>query len=224
MVASTGQPYAYANGDPVNLSDPSGLHPAYDNDEPGQTQAQMADYGAILVAQSEGINSKAAQRARAKAAAKNAAIPQAAIRAAADAAKATAAAFASSSSGAIINWDAASLDTSTVGSATYLPASTSSDGSGPSGWIIGLQIASLIPVGLGNLFGVSEEGPDEAEAAWIASDFAADTAGTSSTVYRAVESGELADISETGAYRVPEGIGDGKYFYPTQEQAANFVG
>ncbi|MGH7743735.1 MAG: hypothetical protein ACREQ5_02795 [Candidatus Dormibacteria bacterium] len=45
----------------------------------------------------------------------------------------------------------------------------------------------------------------------------------SALIHTAVEPGELADISSSGAYRVPEGIGNGKYFYPTQEQAANFA-
>lgn len=43
------------------------------------------------------------------------------------------------------------------------------------------------------------------------------------TLFRAVEPGELADINATATYRVPEGMGEGKYFYPTQEQAANFA-
>ena len=38
-----------------------------------------------------------------------------------------------------------------------------------------------------------------------------------------MEPGELADINATATYRVPEGIGDGKYFYPTAEQASNFA-
>jgi len=50
---------------------------------------------------------------------------------------------------------------------------------------------------------------------------AAEEEGT--TLFRAVEPGELSDIQASGAYRVPEGIGGGKYFYPTQEQAANFA-
>jgi hypothetical protein len=63
--------------------------------------------------------------------------------------------------------------------------------------------------------------PIEPEAAAVRATEEAVQGGT--TLYRAVEPGELADIQASGgAYRVPEGIGNGKYFYPTQEQAANF--
>jgi RHS repeat-associated protein len=61
-----------------------------------------------------------------------------------------------------------------------------------------------------------------AEAATVAATTGAVEAAT--TLYRAVEPGELADIQASGGmYRVPAGIGNGKYFYPTQEQAANFA-
>jgi hypothetical protein len=44
------------------------------------------------------------------------------------------------------------------------------------------------------------------------------------TLYRAVEQAELDDIVGSGSlYRVLPGTGDGKYFYATAEQAANFA-
>jgi uncharacterized protein RhaS with RHS repeats len=57
------------------------------------------------------------------------------------------------------------------------------------------------------------EGVDAAEA----------SAEGSTTLFRAVQPGELADIQETGTYRVAEGTGPGKYFSPTQEQAQAFA-
>ncbi|MFV0317866.1 MAG: hypothetical protein ACK5O2_13015, partial [Microthrixaceae bacterium] len=47
--------------------------------------------------------------------------------------------------------------------------------------------------------------------------------GTGQRIYRAVEPDELADLMGSGQYRNIPGIGDGKYFFPTRQQADAFA-
>ena len=44
----------------------------------------------------------------------------------------------------------------------------------------------------------------------------------STTLYRAVQPGELSNILETGTYQVPKGMGEVKAFFQTAEEASNF--
>ncbi len=46
--------------------------------------------------------------------------------------------------------------------------------------------------------------------------------GGSQRIFRAVEPDELADLVGSGQYRNIPGIGDGKYFFPTKQQADAF--
>jgi RHS repeat-associated protein len=65
-------------------------------------------------------------------------------------------------------------------------------------------------------------GPEDPLGDVLAAEFVEYAEG-GTTLFRAVEAGELADIETTGTYRMTEGIGNGKYFYPSQAQAANFA-
>jgi hypothetical protein len=46
--------------------------------------------------------------------------------------------------------------------------------------------------------------------------------GGTTTLFRAVKDGELADIEATGAFRTPAGMAEGKYFSTTAEGAATY--
>jgi hypothetical protein len=48
-------------------------------------------------------------------------------------------------------------------------------------------------------------------------------AGGSQRIFRAVEPDELADLVGSGQYRNIPGIGGGKYFFPTKQQADTFA-
>jgi hypothetical protein len=73
-VGQTQDPYTYTDGNPVNLTDPTGLHPAYDGDSNLQLRADMQAYGAIVVAQATGWHSVATRRALTRAATAAAAV------------------------------------------------------------------------------------------------------------------------------------------------------
>ena len=93
------------------------------------------------------------------------------------------------------------------------------------GGVVALGTAACVvlePCGLGEAVGVGALGAGETAAGGSTVAECTLTEG-GTTLFRAVESGELSDIEASGAYRVPEGIGNGKYFYPTEEQAANFA-
>lgn len=74
-----------------------------------------------------------------------------------------------------------------------------------------------LPAGFGEVATPTVKDPARRSANPRGRDFLAAEEGT--TLFRAVEPGELADIRASGAYRVPEGIGGGKYFYSSAEQA-----
>ena len=85
-------------------------------------------------------------------------------------------------------------------------------------------VVTVLTDGIGDAFLFGEEfalfGEEFVEGAAI-EELGAEDVGT--TLFRAVEPGELSDIEASGVYRVPEGMAEGKYFYPTEEQAANFA-
>jgi RHS repeat-associated protein len=120
----------------------------------------------------------------------------------------------------------------------------------PGGWLGGLRSLANYAAGIGNFFvSTATLGHVHVSAPYCGYGFGsnlgywygvgatallgggeaagADAAATegeqAAILYRAVEPEELADIEATGSYRVPEGIGEGKYFYPTPEQASNFA-
>jgi hypothetical protein len=86
--------------------------------------------------------------------------------------------------------------------------------------------ATQVHVRAGDLVSAGERLGDPASCPfWVSGSCAAPEAagGGTTALFRVVGSAEARDIAGSGVFRNPAGL-EGKYFYPTQEQAVNLAG